>query len=898
MYLILNLKMTMHMDSILFAITETLKTGTMNAWTSLKRLELLDLSGNNKLGNNILPNISGLPSLKYLRLGETGLTGQIELCDIMAIKNLKELDLSDNRITAFINYNGTAHATAKIHETETMKSPTSRTMLELLDLSLSPTLGNSILSTVHGLPSLKHLWLQSSGLTGLIELHDIEAIKSLEKLDLSTNSITGFVDYIGCGQMQKLEMLDLSENKLRTLPACWANLSSLQSLDVFDNQLTGDISLSPLIHLRSLQVLELSANKFQIPHSFKAFANHTKLKSFTADSNHVILDDSKEGVHPLAHGLQLMELVLSNCGLITYPPILRHQYNLRHIDLSHNTLKGDFPTWLLENNLQLRALFMRNNSLTGALRLPTFAHNRARVIDISENKVEGHIPPPTGTTLPQLRLLDVSNNEFNGDIPCSLCDIKPLLYLYLSDNQLSGGLGNLTKGCFNLRWLILSNNHFTGEFPSFYSLASLEILDLQGNNFSGKIVSKMFNSSLKVLNLSNTSLEGPIPQDLCTLRGLEELDLSHNKLNGLMPSCLLNSSQLHYVYLHDNRLSGHITHAIDGAPQLLTLDLSYNDLTSDVPAWIANLTMLNALLLRGNQFHSQIPDELCKLDSLSMLDLSYNSLSGAIPPCLSNMTFSLTKVYASYLIQEANVNGLPDWIVPASTHECQDCQLYRLQEHVHFTTKGMSYDYKGRILQLMSGIDLSCNKLTGEIPSEIGNLGNLLALNLSHNSLWGPIPATISNMNNLEGLDLSHNSLNGSIPTALAELDFLEVFKVVSNNLSGKIPFEAHFMTFDASSYEGNPFLCGLPLSVNCKTGELLPSSEPKEFEDGWMDMEIFYISFGASSTATFIVVVLVALWINPHLGNVWFYFAKTFALSGYHLMEDNISRLRRVGNV
>ena len=128
--------------------------------------------------------------------------------------------------------------------------------------------------------------------------------------------------FAGCGQMQKLEMLDLSENELRTLPACWANLSSLQWLDVSDNQLAGDITLSPLIHLRSLQVLALSANKFQIQHSFKAFANHTKLQSFTADSNHVILDDSKEDVHPLAHGLQLMELVLSNCGLITYPPIL------------------------------------------------------------------------------------------------------------------------------------------------------------------------------------------------------------------------------------------------------------------------------------------------------------------------------------------------------------------------------------------------------------------------------------------------------------------------------------------------------------------------------------------------------------------------------------------------
>ena len=57
----------------------------MNSGRSLKRLELLDLSGNEKLGSNILPNISGLPSLKYLRLGFTGLTGQIGKHTIMMV---------------------------------------------------------------------------------------------------------------------------------------------------------------------------------------------------------------------------------------------------------------------------------------------------------------------------------------------------------------------------------------------------------------------------------------------------------------------------------------------------------------------------------------------------------------------------------------------------------------------------------------------------------------------------------------------------------------------------------------------------------------------------------------------------------------------------------------------
>ncbi|KAJ0030281.1 hypothetical protein Pint_14567 [Pistacia integerrima] len=46
----------------------------------------------------------------------------------------------------------------------------------------------------------------------------------------------------------------------------------------------------------------------------------------------------------------------------------------------------------------------------------------------------------------------------------------------------------------------------------------------------------------------------------------------------------------------------------------------------------------------------------------------------------------------------------------------------------------------------MSGIDLSSNKLIGEIPHQIGNLTMLHSLNFSHNNLTGPIPSEISNL--------------------------------------------------------------------------------------------------------------------------------------------------------
>ncbi|KAK7826597.1 receptor-like protein 15 [Quercus suber] len=85
---------------------------------------------------------------------------------------------------------------------------------------------------------------------------------------------------------------------------------------------------------------------------------------------------------------------------------------------------------------------------------------------------------------------------------------------------------------------------------------------------------------------------------------------------------------------------------------------------------------------------------------------------------------------------------------------------------------------------------------------------------IGHNK--GSIPKTLSNLIGLENLDLCYNSLRREIPPQLIELTFLEVFSAAYNNLSGRTPCMKQFGTFDASSYEGNLFLCGLPLEKNC----------------------------------------------------------------------------------
>ena len=64
-------------------------------------------------------------------------------------------------------------------------------------------------------------------------------------------------------------------------------------------------------------------------------------------------------------------------------------------------------------------------------------------------------------------------------------------------------------------------------------------------------------------------------------------------------------------------------------------------------------------------------------------------------------------------------------------------------------------------IETTTSTDLSNSGLTGEIPSEIGNLINLKKIELHNNQLSGEIPTEIGNLVNLEELELRHNQFVG-----------------------------------------------------------------------------------------------------------------------------------------
>ncbi|KAI5570912.1 hypothetical protein POPTR_011G072566v4 [Populus trichocarpa] len=284
---------------------------------------------------------------------------------------------------------------------------------------------------------------------------------------------------------------------------------------------------------------------------------------------------------------------------------------------------------------------LKNYNLPGVLPPQLVKLPHLRVVDFAYNYLNGTIPFEWASM--QLTSISLLVNRLSGEIPKELGNITTLTYLSLEANQISGIIPPDLGKLINLQTLMLSSNRFTGNLPvSFSGLINLTDFRINDNNFSGAIPIFIQNwKKLERLEMHATGLEGPIPSNISLLNNLVELRISD--INGPTQSfpMLKNMTGMIRLTLRSCKIFGEIPAYLWTMKSLELLDVSFNKLVGKIPASIS-ADRLRFIFLTRNLLSGDISDSILK--DGSNVDLSYNNFAlqnPGQPVCRENMNLNL-----------------------------------------------------------------------------------------------------------------------------------------------------------------------------------------------------------------------------------------------------------------
>uniref|UniRef100_A0A453NDM1 Uncharacterized protein n=1 Tax=Aegilops tauschii subsp. strangulata TaxID=200361 RepID=A0A453NDM1_AEGTS len=586
------------------------------------------------------------------------------------------------------------------------------------------------------------------------------------------------------------------------------NLTSLLRINLSHNSLSGGLP-AELIFSRNIIVLDVSFSRLNgsLPELPSLVTTDRPLQVLNISSNQFGSEFPSATWKVMKN---LIALNTSNNSFTGHIPssLCIGSPSLALLDLSYNQLSGDIPI-TLGNCSKLKVLKAGNNHLSGILPVEIFHATSLEYLSFPNNGgLQGELDGAHIVKLSSLLTLDLGGNSFSGAIPESIGQLRRLEELHLGSNNMSGELPSTMSNCTNLKTIDLKINNLTGDIGkvNFATLQNLKSLDLMENNLGGIVPESIYScSNLTALRLSANHFHGEISLRIGNLKHLSFVSLSRNSFTNITKAlhALKSCRNISTLLIGRNFMNEAMPQdeSIDGFQNLQFLAMHQCSLTGRIPTWLSKLTRLKVLVLSKNKLTGPMPSWINSLNNLFHLDVSTNSLSGKIPVTLMEMAMLKSDKPAIYLDPSLVDLDLLIYAVDPS----------KLQYRINSDWCKM--------------LNLGNNKFTGVIPQEIGQLKALLYLNLSSNNFYGEIPQSIGNLTNLQRLDLSNNHLTGEIPAALEILHFLSEFNISNNDLEGPIPTAGQLSTFQASSFNGNPKLCGTMLINHCSSVEAAPIS-------------------------------------------------------------------------
>ena len=588
-------------------------TGPIPSLSMAKKLTQINISHNNLTGQINFTHWKDLTNVVNLDLRFNSLNGSIPV-SLFSLPTLRNLQLSNNQFSGLLN--------------ESSNSPS---VLDTLDLS-SNKLKGPIPMSVFELQGLKFLSLSSNNFDGSLQLNEIQQLTNLSNLDLSYNNLS--IEYNGTNSSSssfpQMATLKLVSCKLKTFPDFLKNQSKLTILDLSNNHIKQGIpnwiwklsnlhylNLSynylvmtlegPLLNLSSLSVLDLRSNQLE-----------GKLSDLPPVATYLdfSMNNFKSAI-PASIGKSLnftyFFSVSSNEFHGDIPQSLCNATQLRVLNLSNNTLNGTIPPCLIEMSKTLGVLDVRRNKLSGNISDTFPYHCGLQTLNLNGNRLVGVVPRSL-VNCTNLEVFDIGNNEISDVFPCYLASISKLRVLILRSNKFRGPIDSCRRSGSNFLWPIL------------------QIVDLASNEFTGKIPRKFFSTWKAMLDeedkarsmlnyLQFSSHYGQFYyQDRITVtsKGLAlelvkiltiftSIDISANKLQGPIPETIGELKSLYVLNLSHNALTGKIPLSLGKLSRLESLDLSSNNITGEIPMQLVDLTFLAALNLSFNQLVGPIP---------------------------------------------------------------------------------------------------------------------------------------------------------------------------------------------------------------------------------------------------------------------------------------------------
>ncbi|XP_013737881.1 probable LRR receptor-like serine/threonine-protein kinase At1g74360 isoform X2 [Brassica napus] len=649
--------------------------------------------------------------------------------------------------------------------------------------------------------------------------------------------------------LTQLAFLDLSNNTIGgSIPDDLNRCHNLKHLNLSLNIIEEELSFSGL---SNLEVLDLSVNQIagDIHSTFPTLCNRLVVANLSTNNFSGRIDD-----------------IFNECRYLKY------------VDLRYNRFSGGI--WA--GFRRLVKFSVSGNRLSGNISAFMFRGNcNLQVLDLSGNGFVGEFPGQV-LNCQNLNVLDLWGNNFTGNIPAEIGSISSLRGLYFGKNEFSRDIPETLLNLSNLVFLDLSRNNFGGELQEIFGrFTQVEYLVLYGNSYVGGLYSS----------------------NILTLPNLSRLDLSYNNFSGRLPAEI--SQSLMFLVLAYNNFSGDIPREYGNMPRLQALDLSFSRLTGSIPASFGKLTSLLWLMLANNSLSGEIPREIGNCSSLLWLNVANNQLSGGFHHELTKMgsnPFPTFEVNRRTMDNTISGSGeclvmrrwipaeFPPFIFGLESLTKRSCRT--LWNHVlkgkcifpvcpagsivgpldvsgylQLSGNKLSGEVTANISQMkkLSMLHLGFNEFEGKLPIEIGLLP-LAFLNLTRNKFSGQIPKEIGNIYNLQNLDLSSNNFSGNFPTSLNDLSAMSKFNISYNPLiTGVIPSTGQLTTFEKDSFLGNPLLQFPSFVIQSGNNNTSSGERDNGRDEDAIDMLAFYWS-----TFSFYVVALVGILVLVYFDCPW----------------------------